>query len=345
MVGSACGSGTGVSVIGDGAGGSTGGGQGGTDSSGGGAGTNVTTVTTVTTGGGAGGGAGSGMGGFGGAGDPCLNYRGPGCNSCRILDEGTTRLPDGGLPDCRTLCGVNSYACTFIENPGQPLALNCQLSCLTGRRPAGLEATPSIDALSLGAYFSEIAFLEAASVDAFHVLADELRHHGAPPSLVRAAERAGRDEVRHARMTRALARRYGSNPARPRVAKRAVRPLEATALENATEGCVRETFGALLATFQAHASKDPVVRAAFERIARDETRHAALAWRVAAWIEQRLDSHASARVREARRRASDELVAMPPFDPDRELSDVAGLPSAAVAAEMAREMNATLWAA
>ena len=53
-----------------------------------------------------------------------------------------------------------------------------------------------------------------------------------------------------------------------------MRELEAIAIENAVEGCVRESFGALLATWQAKTAGDARVRAAMKRIARDETRHA-----------------------------------------------------------------------
>ena len=45
--------------------------------------------------------------------------------------------------------------------------------------------------------------------------------------------------------------------------------LEEIALENAVEGCVRETFGALLATLPGcDCDKDPAIRAAMARIAR-----------------------------------------------------------------------------
>jgi hypothetical protein len=56
------------------------------------------------------------------------------------------------------------------------------------------------------------------------------------------------------------------------------RSLEELAVENAVEGCVRETYGALTAIWQARTAKDPSVAAAVRRIARDETRHAALSW-------------------------------------------------------------------
>jgi len=56
------------------------------------------------------------------------------------------------------------------------------------------------------------------------------------------------------------------------------------ALENAVEGCVRETYGALIATRQAEAASDPVVRRAMRKIAADETAHAALSWDVASFF-------------------------------------------------------------
>src|SRR3989442_1726027 len=70
-----------------------------------------------------------------------------------------------------------------------------------GGGPPGLEAEPMPTRADLGGYFATMASLEAASVGAFRALRTELRAHGAPRALVRAAERAARDEIRHARMT------------------------------------------------------------------------------------------------------------------------------------------------
>ena len=88
----------------------------------------------------------------------------------------------------------------------------------------------------------------------------------------------------------ALARRFGGAVDAPRVAARAVRSLEELAVENAAEGCARETFGALVATWQARAAGNPLVRGVMARIARDETRHADLAWAVDGWARGRLES-------------------------------------------------------
>jgi len=113
-----------------------------------------------------------------------------------------------------------------------------------------------------------------------------------------------------------------------RGARKGVRSLERIALENAVEGCVREAAGALVATWQASRAKDVAVRRSMARIAADETRHAALAWAVADWIEPRLSPGARERVRRARRGALDRLEREMASEPARDLVRVAGLPGA-----------------
>lgn len=88
---------------------------------------------------------------------------------------------------------------------------------------------------SPGAWLAEMARLEAASVFAFDRLARELVAHRAPPTLVAAARRAERDELRHARIARALARRWGHPPEVVTAAPLPVRGLRAIAEENAIE--------------------------------------------------------------------------------------------------------------
>src|SRR6185312_780824 len=136
---------------------------------------------------------------------------------------------------CQNLCGGQEYSCTIDPNTD---ILSCQSFC-TGRLPAALRddfagaASPNV----VGDWVARAAYLEAAAVDAFAILAAELRAHGAPRALVRSAERAGADEVRHAREMGALARAFGSEPAVPRVDRREVRALVQIARENAVEGC------------------------------------------------------------------------------------------------------------
>jgi|HubBroStandDraft_4_1064222.scaffolds.fasta_scaffold10933_6 hypothetical protein len=128
-------------------------------------------------------------------------------------------------------------------------------------------------------------------------------------SLVAAAKRAAHDELRHARIMRAFAARFGGTPCRPRVERGPIRSLEEMAIENAAEGCLRETFGALVGMWQARFAGDPQVRRAMRAVARDESQHAALSWEVARWIEPRLGTDARARLAGAKADAIRQLEA------------------------------------
>ena len=177
-----------------------------------------------------------------------------------------------------------------------------------GRRPRGLrrpKATrPRSGSRSLaGSYFAQMAHEEAASVHAFTRLHDELHGLGAPALLVRAAARSARDEIRHARMMTRCAQAHGTSVRAAHVRRPSPRALEAMARENAAEGCVRETYGALLMHWQATHANEPPLQRMFARIAADETRHAALSWEVARWADAQLDTRARARVSATRTRA------------------------------------------
>jgi hypothetical protein len=255
---------------------------------------------------------------------------------------------DGGtltMAECSQLCGPATGSCRYDEPSA---SIVCEIGCPAGRRPAGLLASRSRRTAPVtGRYFARMAHLEAASVDAFAILRAELAAHGAPASLLEDASRAQRDEVRHARMTRGLARRHGASARAAvrlgRKGRRAARSLEAIAIENMVEGCVRETFGALSAMLQATESGDADVRAVMSAIAPDETRHAALAWAVAEWASTKLDSAARARVEAAREAAVAELLCELAREPPAPLRRVAGLPSATRARRMIAAMDRALW--
>jgi len=165
-------------------------------------------------------------------------------------------------------------------------------------------------------------------VAAFDVLRAELAAHGAPQRLRRAAVRARRDEVRHARAMGMLARRFGAEVPRARVTVGPVRPLLDIAVENAVEGCVRETWGALSAEWQARTAADARVRAVLVGIAEDEARHAALAWSVARWAEPRLTMEGRRRVRHARELAAAALARELVTDAPADVVRIAGVPTA-----------------
>jgi hypothetical protein len=248
-----------------------------------------------------------------------------------------------GPAQCDAICGPGSSSTcsTFIQG-GQRYA-RCTTLCLGGRRPGGLVAAAPSCTNHLARYFESMARLEAASIPAFRILRRELALHGAPRKLLRSALVAAKDEVRHARATRDLARRYGGRYVPPVIEPRPARSIEAIAVENAVEGCVRETFGAMMATWQAVKATDPAVRQAMRRIARDETRHAALALRVAKWADRRLGADARRRVAEAKRQAVLAVLGELDYDVTTELATVAGVPSGAEARLMATALDEQLW--
>jgi hypothetical protein len=227
-----------------------------------------------------------------GAGFGCTNH-------CIAIPEGDTwpEDPDGGdtssmhAQTCQHFCHSFTNPDCYL-NPKDPSerTVVC-ISMCSGRRPSGFEGGVADCPANLGAFFSEMARLEAASVHAFR----------AP-----------------------------------------MRSLEAIAIESAVEGCVRETFGALLATYQVGNIRDPLLREAMARIARDETRHAALAWQVAGWLHGKLDVEARARVAEARRDAALELIRSPAGSHWGSAAAL-GLPDAEAMKQLATLARAALW--
>jgi hypothetical protein len=264
------------------------------------------------------------------------------------------------LTQCLQICGhnvncqvampqCNPDAGGTYSGPG-PVKIECgtfKIGCgSVGRRPDGLvEPAPVPASDPVGAWFAEVAHLEAASITAFRRLRRELQTHGAPRRLVHAAARSARDEVRHARTMTRLARRHGASPARVQVdAPPPSRSLEALARENAVEGCVRETFGALVALRQSLAARDPELRRDLARVARDETRHAALARQIAKWVAPRLSAEERARVAEATRDAVAALRCEAAQTPEA-LAHTLGLPTGPQAVALVDAFAASVIAA
>jgi hypothetical protein len=218
-----------------------------------------------------------------------------------------------------------------IEKLSRVRVSEAERNCEVGRRPPGLCAARSTRCRSAGEYLARACTLEAASVEAFRRLAAELKAHRAPRRLIAAARSAARDEVRHARVTARLALRFGAVPERPQVEPMPLRELSEIALENAQEGCVRETFGALSAEWQAQHAGEPALRRAYARIAEDELRHAALAWRIARWSEPLLSARMQRRVIQARRAAIAELRQQLAIAPAPDVQRRCGVPSARTA--------------
>ncbi len=183
---------------------------------------------------------------------------------------------------------------------------------------------------ALASYWTRAALDEHASIASFARFTLQLLRLGAPPLLVAATRRAMHDEIRHARACFGLASAYAGVPRAPGALSLddvLVGPqhphalLEAIVRATIEEGCVGETLAAARAAAASVDARDPAVRAPLERIAEDELRHAALAWRVLAWVARAdLGGVGRAVVRHAieelrvtitRDRADDEAAARP----------------------------------
>lgn len=142
---------------------------------------------------------------------------------------------------------------------------------------------------ALGRAWLEAARAERASVPAFLALARDLKKTDAPRALIRRAVAAATDEHRHARLCEDLvSRSTGSElrthtpPVPPPNETREAR-LVRLALESWSDGCVGEATAARRAgrgLAGMPKTKHPATRAALHQIARDEHRHAELAWSV-----------------------------------------------------------------
>lgn len=168
---------------------------------------------------------------------------------------------------------------------GRPLYDGDRL--LTAEAAARADWSAALDGVSADArLWTEIGRLEHSSVASFARVALELLALGAPAELVADVQRAGLDEIEHARLAFAVARAAGAGDVGPGpLPVPALSPPSFVSFAVATlrEGCVEETTGAVVARELAAREAQPALRGVLERIAEDEERHAELAWRTLAW--------------------------------------------------------------
>jgi tRNA isopentenyl-2-thiomethyl-A-37 hydroxylase MiaE len=291
--------------------------------------------------------------------------QGDGCNGgavlfpCGLPDAPLSTSTQGSYGLCSTYCMASDYfnGCqlrtadggpgapitSFIADAGTaPTVVNCYFDH-TGRRPVTLVGEPRGEARTVGDALARIAYLEAASVEAFADLAEQLESHAAPGSLVRRLREAAMDEVRHARTIGRLACVRGRRPPAVRCRDAEARGLFAIALENAREGCVRETWGAACAIVQSQRASDPELREAMRLIARDELRHAVLSWDVAEWIAARLTNEERDCVDAERSSAIVQLQGELEHTLPKDLARVLGFPTRDEARAIVSRMRVDVW--
>jgi hypothetical protein len=197
--------------------------------------------------------------------------------------------------DCICYSDTNDerLLCAEEEGCGRPFLVDDvpRIAAVTERsdwRTADVDGEIDVSSSSaLAAFWLRTAQLEHASVAAFARFTLELLALGAPSDLVQGASNAMADEIRHAVLAFELASRHAGRSFGP-----AALPIDGAlgAIEVAdvverlvVEGCWGETMAACLARESAAnvAGRDADV---LLQIATEETEHAALAWRVLAWL-------------------------------------------------------------
>lgn len=135
------------------------------------------------------------------------------------------------------------------------------------------------------------ARLEHASVAAFARLTLQLMSLGAPAELLRDVQLAALDELRHADFFFELASRQAGQRLEPGALDVAGAlddfSLAGLIESNLLEGCIGETLAAEQLRERAARSSDAALQAELLQIADDETRHAALAFRILRWCRER----------------------------------------------------------
>jgi hypothetical protein len=243
----------------------------------------------------------------------------------------------------RILMGAAASFADASPRPPAVVEVSAVPTFCEGRHPAGLVTQPAVQNLTgAGGYLARMAHFEHAAVSAFVQLAAELEEHAAPERFVDTARRAASEEVVHAQTVAALARARGARPPAPRLKAVALRSLEAIALDNAAEGCVREAFGALVGLYQSAHASAPDVREAMKQVARDEVEHAAFSFELKGWLDRKLSPEARGRVAEARDEALAALLHRVFAFEDVPWREELGLPDADTLFELARAFRAEL---
>jgi hypothetical protein len=229
-----------------------------------------------------------------------LGAYGPGSFACQSAsDECDSRA------DCVTgYCSMSPTGRTCVAFPacGRPFVIAHAprlASVVASSAWLGASEVTGIDlpldpgvARRLAEHWTRIGLMEHASVAAFARFTLQLLALGAPLELVQRSTEAQADETRHASLAFQMASLYGAaavGPA-PLDLRGALDDLSLASVLRTTiaEGCIGETRAALEASEAGRVATVPGVKSALERIAADESEHAALAWRVVRWI---LDEH------------------------------------------------------
>lgn len=225
----------------------------------------------------------------GGGGFVCLRATEDECSSNADCGDRGTCTMDGGVRRCDdSVCGRPF----LVENKIRYAPALHDSSWLDESTPA-----PSVRGLSRSEraaateHWTRMGQMEHASIAAFARFSLQLLALGAPPELVEGCTAALADETAHAKLCFALASCYAGHDIGPGpldISNSLTTPTLAGVVDLVlAEGCFGETSAALEALELADAATDPVIVEAYSRIARDEQRHAELAFRFVCWALER----------------------------------------------------------
>ena len=201
---------------------------------------------------------------------------------------------------CNTLCQTESeeyydYLCSCdydgINTEGlHPITCEYTICAVEGRGHGNILKSPRPKKDGTSHFFARAYHAEASSVAAFLQLRRELALHNAPSELLDRCIKAAKEEIIHARFMAGLAKK--TNPILPCLDFGSVlnRSLFELALDNATEGCIFESYAALKAHYQANNATNSKIKRLMQRIAKDETNHAQLAWDIHHYLMKRLSA-------------------------------------------------------
>ena len=217
--------------------------------------------------------------------------------TCRDADDACRVDADCDRGSCVGEPSAGTYACETVDCAiGRPLLVEgrARVAADAGRADWAADLSPDLAQLdegarlALGAWWMEVAALEHASVGSFARFTLQLLALGAPPELLADVARASADEVRHARLAYGLASAYLGAPVGPGPLSLSAVAIEtdlrAVVIGLIEEAAVGETLGAAEARAAAEGVAEPALRDALSRVAEDEERHAALAWRALRWM-------------------------------------------------------------
>jgi hypothetical protein len=213
----------------------------------------------------------------------------------RCQSPGSECGVDAACPDSSFSCCSNGNWFHASRGCGRPflVAGEARLSAPVPRSDFAHAVDPRLTDLpdqvraALSRAWARVGLLEHASVAAFARFTLELLSLGAPPDLLIESQQALADELEHTRLAFGLASAYGNAPVGPGALQTrdalAGSELIEIAVTTFLEGCIGETCAAAEAAVARDAARDDAVRDVLARIADDELRHAALAYRFLRW--------------------------------------------------------------